>query len=365
VVVDALNDLIETLCAAAKVRRQDIVDAVIVGNTAMHHLLLGLPTEQLAVAPFVPAVADDLDLRAREVGLHLAPGAYLHILPNIAGFVGADHVAMLLATEHEWQGRTAVALDIGTNTEISLVLPDGRIRTVSCASGPAFEGYHIRDGMRAQPGAVERVRIDGQGVHVQTIAAAAPVGICGSGILDAVAQLYRAGILNEAGRMVPGAHPRVREQDGQREFVLVEAAADGSARPIGITQHDVREIQLAKASIQTGIALLLAEGGVAPEQIERFIIAGAFGAYIDVANAVAIGMFPDLPLDRFRQVGNAAGIGAKLALLSTHLRRRARELRRRVAYLELATHPHFARLFARSCRLRPFAGVGAPSFRRP
>lgn len=354
VMVDALNELAETLCASAGIRREDVVDAVIVGNTAMHHLLLGLPTGQLAVSPFVPTVEDDLDLRAREVGLHLAPGAYLHIPPNIAGFVGADHVAMLLATEHEWQGRTAVALDIGTNTEISLIRPDGRIRTVSCASGPAFEGYHIRDGMRAQPGAVERVWIDGQGVRVQTVAAAPPVGICGSGILDAVAQLYRAGVLNEAGRMLPGAHPQVRERDGEREFVLAEVAADSGTRAIGITQHDVREIQLAKASIQTGIALLLADEGVALEQIERFIIAGAFGAYIDVVNAVAIGMFPDLPLDRFRQVGNAAGIGAKLALLSTELRHRGRELRRRVTYLELATHPHFARAFARSCRLRPF-----------
>jgi uncharacterized 2Fe-2S/4Fe-4S cluster protein (DUF4445 family) len=357
VVLEALNDLAETLCASVNVRRQDIVDAVIVGNTAMHHLLLGLPTEQLAVSPFVPAVEDALDLRAREVGLQLAPGAYLHILPNIAGFVGADHVAMLLATEHEWQGRTAVALDIGTNTEISLILPEGRIRTVSCASGPAFEGYHIRDGMRAQPGAVERVQIEGQEVHVQTIADAPPVGICGSGILDAVAQLYRAGILNEAGRMMPDAHPRVRERDGEREFILAEVATANGTRIIGITQHDVREIQLAKASIQTGIALLLADCRVEPDQIERFLIAGAFGAYIDVANAVAIGMFPHLPSDRFRQVGNAAGIGAKLALLSTALRERARELRHRVEYLELATHPRFARSFARSCRLRPFAGL--------
>ncbi len=354
-VVDALNQLAGSLCAAAGASRDDILDAVIVGNTAMHHLLLGLPTRQLTSAPFVPTVDQSLDLRTREVGLDLAEAAALHILPNIAGFVGADHVAMLLATEPEWQGRTAIALDVGTNTEISLALPDGRLSSVSCASGPAFEGYHIKDGTRARPGAVERVRIENGAVIVGTIDDQPPAGICGSGILDAVAQLRLAGVLNEAGRMELGAHPAVRERNGDREFVLVEAAADGSSRGVSISQHDIREIQLAKASIQTGIELLLAEHGVALAQIERFIIAGAFGAYIDVPNAVAIGMFPDLPAERFQQVGNAAGAGAGLAVLSTAMRQRAQALRSRVSYLELATHPRFARSFAHGCRLRKVA----------
>ncbi len=351
-VLDALNHLAGSLCQEAGAGRDDIFDAVIVGNTAMHHLLLGLPTRQLTAAPFVPTADQSLDLSAAEVGLELAAGAALHILPNIAGFVGADHVAMLLATEQEWQGRTAIALDIGTNTEISLALPDGRLTSVSCASGPAFEGYHIRDGTRARPGAVERVRIDDGAVLIGTIGDEPPAGICGSGILDAVAQLRLAGVLNEAGRMALDAHPRVRERNGDREFVLVEAPADGSSRGVSISQHDVREIQLAKASIQTGIELLLAEHGVLLDQIERFIIAGAFGAYIDVPNAVAIGMFPDLPMERFRQVGNAAGAGAKLAVLSTAMRAHAQALRGRISYLELATHPRFARSFAYGCRLR-------------
>ena len=318
----------------------------------MHHLLLGLPTRQLTAAPFVPTVDQSLDLSAAEVGLELASGAALHILPNIAGFVGADHMAMLLATEQEWQGRTAIALDIGTNTEISLSLPDGRLTSVSCASGPAFEGYHIKDGTRARPGAVERVRISDGALVIGTIDDEPPAGICGSGILDAVAQLRLADVLNEAGRMALDSHPRVREHNNDREFVLVEAPADGSGRGVSITQHDVREVQLAKASIQTGIELLLAEHGVALDQIERFIIAGAFGAYIDVPNAVAIGMFPDLPAERFRQVGNAAGAGAKLAVLSTAMRAHAQALRSRITYLELATHPRFARSFAYGCRLR-------------
>ena len=349
-VLDALNQLAGSLCAEAGANRDDILDAVIVGNTAMHHLLLGLPTRQLTSAPFVPVVDQSLDLSARAAGLELAETAALHILPNIAGFVGADHVAMLLATEPEWQGRTAIALDVGTNTEISLALPDGRLSSVSCASGPAFEGYHIKDGTRARPGAVERVRIDGGDVRIGTIDDEPASGICGSGILDAVAQLRLAGVLNEAGRMELGSHPHVREANGDREFVLVPAA--GGGRGVSISQHDVREIQLAKASIQTGIELLLAEHGVALDQIERFIIAGAFGAYIDVPNAVAIGMFPDLPAGRFLQVGNAAGAGAKLAVLSTAMRAHAQALRSRISYLELATHPRFARSFAYGCRLR-------------
>jgi uncharacterized 2Fe-2S/4Fe-4S cluster protein (DUF4445 family) len=351
-VLDALNQLAGSLCQEAGAARSDIFDAVIVGNTAMHHLLLGLPTRQLTAAPFTPTVDQSLDFSATEVGLDLASGATLHILPNIAGFVGADHVAMLLATEQEWQGRTAIALDVGTNTEISLALPDGRLTSVSCASGPAFEGYHIRDGTRARPGAVERVRIENGAVLIGTIDHAPPAGICGSGILDAVAQLRLAGVLNEAGRMALDAHPHVIERNGDREFVLVEAPTDGSGRGVSISQHDVREVQLAKASIQTGIDLLLAEHGILLDQIERFIIAGAFGAYIDMPNAVAIGMFPDLPVERFRQVGNAAGVGAKLAVLSTAMRTHARALRRRISYLELATHPRFARSFALSCRLR-------------
>ena len=351
-VLEALNQLAGSLCMAAGATRGDILDAVIVGNTAMHHLLLGLPTRQLTAAPFVPTVDQSLDLSAAEVGLELASGAALHILPNIAGFVGADHMAMLLATEQEWQGRTAIALDIGTNTEISLSLPDGRLTSVSCASGPAFEGYHIKDGTRARPGAVERVRISDGTLVIGTIDDEPPAGICGSGILDAVAQLRLADVLNEAGRMALDSHPRVREHNNDREFVLVEAPADGSGRGVSITQHDVREVQLAKASMQPGIELLLAEHGVALDQIERFIIAGAFGAYIDVPNAVAIGMFPDLPAECFRQVGNAAGAGAKLAVLSTAMRAHAQALRSRITYLELATHPRFARSFAYGCRLK-------------
>jgi uncharacterized 2Fe-2S/4Fe-4S cluster protein (DUF4445 family) len=349
VVVEGLNQLIGDLCAAAGAERSHIVEAVIVGNTAMHHLLLGLPTRQLARAPFVPALAGDIDLKAREIGLQLAPGACLHMPPNIAGYVGGDHVAVLVATAPDWTGRTVLALDIGTNTEISLITAAGGITSLSCASGPAFEGYHIKYGTRATGGAIERVQITPNDVRVKTINDAPPIGICGSGILDAVAQLQLAGVLGENGAFVAGSHPNLRRTGDQWEFLL--ASADG--REITVTQDDVREIQLAKAAIQTGIEVLLQENGVTAADIESVIIAGAFGTYIDVPNAVALGMLPQLPTERFRQVGNAAGAGARRLLLSKPLRLEARDLQARVRFIELAQYPGFARRFALNCRLSP------------
>lgn len=352
VVVEALNQLAEELCAEVGAATEEILDAVVVGNTAMHHLLLGLPVRQLAMAPFVPAIRGDLDLKARDIGLDIAPSAYVHLPPNIAGYIGSDHVAMLMATAGEWSHQRVLALDVGTNTEISLVLPERVINSLSCASGPAFEGYHIEDGTRATRGAIERVLITPDEVYYQTIEGAPASGICGSGILDAVAQLHLAGVLTDNGRIKMGSHARVRQDGDQPVFIL---AGEEGRKEIRVTQADVREIQLAKAAIQTGIQVLMAESGIEIQEIDRVIIAGAFGSYIDVPNAVAIGMFPPLPLDRFKQVGNAAGMGARLALLSSKVRSEARVLCSRVNYIELAKYPNFSRIFARSCQLKPYA----------
>lgn len=331
--VSALNELAEDLCAEAGVERERIIEAVVVGNTAMHHLFLGLPVRQLVHSPFVPAVSEAQDVKARDVGLHIAPGAYVHLLPNIAGFVGADHVAMLLATRAWEADELTLALDIGTNTEVSLV-DKGRVTAVSCASGPAFEGSHIKYGMRAAPGAIERVRIADETVQYQTVDEAPPVGICGSGVLDALAQLYLAGVVNNGGRM-NDKHPGVRSRRKQREFVLVSRKEEDAA-DIVLTQGDVRELQLAKAAIRTGIQALLETNGRTDEEVSRVVIAGAFGSYIDVSSAMTIGMLPSLPVERFQQVGNAAGMGAKQALLSLDSRDRAKEVASRVQYLELA-----------------------------
>jgi uncharacterized 2Fe-2S/4Fe-4S cluster protein (DUF4445 family) len=349
VAVEGINELSADLCAEVKVNTEEMVEAVVVGNTAMHHLFLGLPVRQLALSPFVPAVSRALDVKARDLGLRVAPGAYVHLLPNIAGFVGADHVAMLLATEVGEAEGPIVALDIGTNTEVSLI-NHGEITAVSCASGPAFEGGHIKDGMRAATGAIERLRIADGSVQYQTINQAPPIGICGSGILDVLSQLYLAGILDEGGRIIDH-HGRVRTSKGQCEFVLVGEEERGGQPAITITQRDVRELQLAKAAIRAGIQVLLETSGCSEEKIEQVIIAGAFGTYIDVASAVAIGMLPSLPLNRFRQVGNAAGMGAKLALISLSERAKALAIASRVKYIELGSAPDFEQTFLQASYL--------------
>jgi uncharacterized 2Fe-2S/4Fe-4S cluster protein (DUF4445 family) len=347
--VDAINELCTDLCTEAGAKPEEIVEAVVVGNTAMHHLFLRLPVKQLALSPFVPAISRALEVRAGELGLNIAPGAYVHLLPNIAGFVGADHVAMLLATD-AWQAKeTTMALDIGTNTEVSLICK-GKITATSCASGPAFEGGHIKYGMRAATGAIERLRIDGDKIQYQTINGAPPVGICGSGILDALAQLYLAKIIDEGGRIINN-RPRVRAYKGQHEFTLVSKEERKGKSAITITQHDVRELQLAKAAIRTGIQVLLETSGCAEDDIKQVIIAGAFGTYIDVASAVAIGMLPPLPLNRFQQVGNAAGMGAKLALISLKSRVKAQAVASRVSYIELASSPGFQPIFMQASYL--------------
>ena len=219
---EGLSQLAADACAAIGARPSDIVDAVVVGNTAIHHLFLRLPVQQLAAAPYVPAVRAAVDVKAREIGLKIAPGAYVHLLPNIAGYVGADHVAMLLATGVADARDTTLAIDIGTNTEMCLTHRGG-MTSLSCASGPAFEGAHIKFGMRAAPGAIERVLIVDGRVEYKTIGDEPPVGLCGSGILDVVAQLRLAGVLDTRGRL---AGSRVREADGDVEFVIAERKRD-------------------------------------------------------------------------------------------------------------------------------------------
>ena len=342
-VTEALDSLAGDLCAEIGAKKEAIVEAVLVANTAMHHLFLGLPVRQLAMHPFAPAVSMALDVKARELGLHFAAGAYVHVLPNIAMFVGADHVAMLLATEAWREEGPVIAIDIGTNTEVSLVY-NGKITAASCASGPALEGGHIKDGMRAGSGAIERVKITGDKTEYQTIEDAPPVGICGSGILDTLAQLFLAGIVDGSGRMMEN-HSRVRKSDKGREFVLVEAGSKDGNPAIVFTQHDVRQLQLGKSAIRSGIQMLLEANDCPEEKIKQVIIAGAFGSYIDVSSAVAIGMMPALPLERFHQVGNAAGMGAKQALISLSQRATAQAIAARVHHIELSSAPNFNKTF--------------------
>ena len=294
--------------------------------------------------PFVAAVRDAMDVKARDLDLTACPGAYVHIAPNIGGFVGSDHVTALVATQDLWRGGiTTLVMDIGTNTEISLI-HHGDILSASCPSGPALEGGHISCGMRAAEGAIERVTVDEGRLKIGVIGNRQPVGLCGSGVIDAMAALRQTGILDDGGRIV-GAHADIAEVDGKRVALL--------APGVTFTQHDVRAVQLAKAAIRTGIELLLRDRSLAETDIERVVIAGAFGAYIDVASAIAIGLLPALPLDRFKQVGNAAGVGVRQLLASRKARARARELAQLCRYVELSTRGDFQKTFLHNIGFKP------------
>jgi uncharacterized 2Fe-2S/4Fe-4S cluster protein (DUF4445 family) len=344
-IVEGLNQLVDDLCSLANCSRDQIVESVIVGNTVIHHLFAGLPVEQLGEAPYVPAISEALEFRAKEIGLRLAPGAYVFLPPNIAGYVGADHVSMALASGIGETAQTVIGLDIGTNTEISLA-HQGRVICCSCPSGPAFEGAHIQDGMRAAPGAIERVQIRGGVIQVHTIADQAAVGMCGSGILDAIAELINVGALDSRGGMKMD-HPLTRQREKSKEVVLVDAQHSGHGRDVVITRKDINEIQLAKGAIRAGVEILLKVAGIGSGELDRFIVAGAFGTYLDLESAIRAGMFLDLPRDRFRQIGNAAGSGARRMLVSKNQRAAASDLARRMEYVELTVHPDFEKVFVK------------------
>ncbi len=348
VVREGLNNLIVALAFQAGVAQEQIAEACIVGNTAMMHLLLKLPVRQLSVSPFVAASSSALDVKARDLELDVAPGAYVHILPCIGGFVGADHVAMIIGSDLDRLQHAAIGVDIGTNTEIVLHKPHEKYLTsASCASGPAFEGAHIHDGMRASTGAIEAVRITDGGIEIKTIGDAPAVGLCGSGIVDVIAEMHRTHIVDRRGRVQADA-PFVRQGERGYELVLVPGGRSGTGRDVVITQQDVNEIQLAKGAIWTGLGTLIEATQTKLEDIREVIVAGAFGSYLNLESAISIGLLPRLPNATYSQVGNAAGVGAKMALLSHKERARAQRIAQRTGYVELTTQPGFSRRFALS-----------------
>ena len=348
VIRDLLNEIIVTLTDKAGVSRNNVADICIVGNTAMTHLFLGLPVEQLAKSPYVAATDLPVDIKARDVDIEVCPGAYIHLLPGIGGFVGGDHVSMILGAGIDIKDKITLGVDIGTNTEIVLNNPQkGALVSLSCPSGPAFEGAHVADGMKAAKGAIESVRITEEKVECRTIDDAPPIGLCGSGIIDAVAELYRWGIINDRGRF-DRDNKRVNQGKYGSEFIL--AGSDNGNKNIIISQKDVAEIQLAKGAIKAGIEALMEVNNVTEDMVDEVIIAGAFGSYINLINAVDIGLFPAFPNARYIQVGNSAGTGAKMALVSRGERNRARDIAFRALYLELTTHRNFNQRFAEGMR---------------
>ena len=271
--------------------------------------------------------------------------ANLHVLPVVAGFVGADAVADVIATRVYESEEPSMVIDVGTNTEI--ILNNGEnLYACSCASGPAFEGARIRHGMRAAEGAIERVQIDSDGVHYKVVGNVKPIGICGSGVVDAVSELLRVGLLSLDGKFRVSKMPNrfVKGSHGY-EFILAKPEETGTGESITITQRDVREIQLAKSAIATGVSLLMKEAGVELEELSVVYLAGSFGSYINPRSAVRIGLLPNVSLDRIKSVGNSAGVGAKMCLVSQEERIRARILAQRIRFVEFYLKPEFKKVF--------------------
>lgn len=382
VVLDAINGAVKDLCDSNALKTSEILEMTLVGNTAMHHLFLGLPVRQLGLSPFPALTSDCLDLKAREVGINIASGGYIYLMPVVAGFIGSDHLAMILSTSLYNMEGNCIGIDIGTNTEIALI-SQGKLYSVSTASGPAFEGAHIRYGMRAAPGAIERVIIDPQTCipKIQTIDDKEPAGICGSGILDAIAEMLKANIINKRGKfnlesgcickdnmgnlqyvLIADFHIKRMEQNqncgadfikgvngsSEKDMELVKKSLCSCDEVISINQRDIVEIQLAKGAMRAGIEILLENAKINFTDIDKIIIAGAFGSYIDPKNVINIGMFPNVPLKKISQVGNAASIGAKMALISKNQRKIAEDIGKMDNYLELTIFPSFSDHFATS-----------------
>ncbi len=349
ILVQAINDLLADLCRQIGITSDQIVDCVMVGNTAMHHLFTGLPVHSLGTAPYTPASLQAMNFPASKAGITIAKNAYIYLPPNIAGFVGGDHIAMLVATDARHRDKTVIALDIGTNTEISLI-HRGKHYSCSCASGPAFEGAHIRNGVRAISGAIEKVFIDKDSVKIQTINNIPAVGICGSGILDTVAEMLKENLIDSRGTLNK-ADDRLDYSGEMVEFMLVPPENSGTGQEIAINRKDINEIQLAKAAIRSGIEVLLKNAHIKPDEVELFLVAGAFGTYLDLKNTLRIGMFPPIPFERFQQVGNAAGSGARELLVSNKKRLEAEKMVESIEYIELTTVQDYQNIFMDAIRL--------------
>nr|WP_250810565.1 ASKHA domain-containing protein [Neorhizobium tomejilense] len=354
---EALNGLIEKVCADGGVSRTDILDSVFVGNPIMHHLFLGIDPTELGGAPFALAVSGAVQARSSEIGLPMNDGTRTYLLPCIAGHVGADAAAATLSEGPHRQEEMMLLVDIGTNAEIVLG-NSTRVVAASSPTGPAFEGAEISSGQRAAPGAIERIRIDAETLEprfrvigiepwsdepgfADAAAATGITGICGSAIIEVIAEMYLAGLISEDG-VVDGTmaerSPRIL-QNGRTFSYLVH---DGEQR-ITVTQNDVRAIQLAKAALYAGVKLLMDKQGV--DHVDRIGLAGAFGTFIDPKYAMVLGLIPDCDLGRVKSVGNAAGTGARMCLLNRGYRREIEETVRRIEKIETALEPKFQEHF--------------------
>jgi len=350
-IIEGLNTIVKQAAHKAGHSPEDISEMALVGNTAMHHILLGINPEHMGVAPFTPALHESLDIKAERFGINILPAGNIHVLPIEAGFVGADNVGCLIADEPHKRNKMTLLIDIGTNGELVLGNKE-KLISCSCATGPALEGAQIEFGMRAAPGAIERVKIDpvtlepiykviGNNLWSNGQMNMQAKGICGSAIIDVIAAMFLAGILKKNGQIdMEIKSPRLRKGDkGVNEYVLAWKHETSIDQDIVVNQKDVRAIQLAKGALYAGCLIMMRKLGI--KEFDRLAIAGAFGSHIDKIAAMVIGMIPDCDMKKVEYIGNAAGDGARIALLNVDKRKEANEIARKVEYVELALEEDF------------------------
>lgn len=357
-ILNTLNEIVRETTQRAGINKNNIYEIVIVGNTCMHHLFLGLNPSNIAPSPYIPVIKESLSLKAKDIPeLALDSIANIFILPNISAFVGADIVGGVLSTSMWMEEKIVLFIDLGTNGEVVLGAKK-KIWTCSTAAGPAFEGARISSGMRAVEGAIDEVKITNKSVNWRTISNVKVKGLCGSGLIDLIAEMFKIGLINKSGKLINRENCQseiseeikkriIREREGNK-FILVKSDETEGGKPIYLTQRDIREVQLAKAAIYAGIKILLKEVGISPEDIQEILLAGAFGNFINKDSARRIGLIPHLPLRRIRFIGNAAGTGAEMALLSKKMRQVSQEISKKVKYIELSSRPDFQEEFIKA-----------------
>jgi len=346
-----INRMVADAAREAGVAPGDIADAVVVGNPTMQHILLGINPAPLGRGPYLPVLCAGVEVEAASLGLAMMPRSPVFVLPMPAGYIGGDTISAVLTRGPEFYRGNNLLVDIGTNGEVVLAR-DGVLTATSCATGPVYEGAHIACGVRAAPGAIERVWIEeGRKIRWASIADEGerdkrPLGLCGSGVISTVTALAGAGLVGSDGAFAAaGSHPRIRAsaQTRQLEALLVPGMGSRTGRDIVFTQQDVRAVQLGKAALRAGIEILLREEGVT--QLDRIYLAGTFGAHLEPRDIVAIGLVPPLPVERIESIGNAAGDGARMALFNRRERRRAHRLARSMRVVELSNRADFQDMF--------------------
>ncbi|OQX88432.1 hypothetical protein B6D60_02250 [candidate division KSB1 bacterium 4484_87] len=351
-VVESINEIIDELCEKSSVSFREIYELSLAGNTIMNHLFLGVSPRYIAEAPYIPAFRQSQRFHAEELGITIQPRGSVVTLPNISGYVGGDIVGFILASSIHKADKITLGIDIGTNGEIVLGNKE-RLLCCSAAAGPAFEGGQISSGMRATEGAIDKVTLGNDQVFYHVIGDTDPKGICGTALVDAVAELLRVGIINETGRIVVEETAKfpdwLQEKIVSAEKKIAFNIADTNRQDrvaVQITQQDIRELQLGKGAIAAGIEIMCKELGISTSDIEEILIAGAFGSYLNKNNARAIGLIPNVPLERVKYVGNAASLGAKKFLLSKRERDEAEKIIRQTEYIELSSRLDFQEVFA-------------------